>query len=267
MKYYLHYIGSKLYPKDVFIKEAEVIGVNRCLPMRMIKKLTWGDEIFLATFEPKEKEITYKIVSTNEKDDDGTFLYWSNENGWVDKESADNFTIEEQKTLNLPTFSKWELQEHDGRKNKTDGTARVFGYFIITGLNIKASEEFKAQLIAKLNVTESNMLNTKVVRRCGSYVIGVSNVITNSIKEVIERAELLAEQTGEKIKFFVAGRFKPIDFIVEHINFSRTLIQIEAPGLPESEIEKATVSHIIDYNKRTYIKKYAKRGRPRKEKN
>lgn len=34
-------------------------------------------------------------------------LYWSNENGWVDPYSADRFTVEEQRTLNLPIDGYW----------------------------------------------------------------------------------------------------------------------------------------------------------------
>jgi hypothetical protein len=35
------------------------------------------------------------------------FLFWSNEDGWVDYYSADSFTEEETKELNLPFDGKW----------------------------------------------------------------------------------------------------------------------------------------------------------------
>lgn len=37
-----------------------------------------------------------------EMDDEGEILYWSNEDGWVDKDSATLFTDDERKTLTLP---------------------------------------------------------------------------------------------------------------------------------------------------------------------
>ena len=73
MKYKLHYVGSKLYPKEVFIKEAQKLGVNRCLPTKIIKKLKWGDRILLGTYVPKEIQtfIENKTLQTMKEKIDG----------------------------------------------------------------------------------------------------------------------------------------------------------------------------------------------------
>jgi len=72
MKYYLHYVASGktgIYGKDVFIKEAKQIGVNRSLPYFLIKKLKWGDKILLANFEGRHVgENAFKIWGKNEID-------------------------------------------------------------------------------------------------------------------------------------------------------------------------------------------------------
>ena len=49
----------------------------------------------------------YVIVSMDERDDDGSQLYWSNVDGWVDKASATVYTHEEMTRLHLPLDGYW----------------------------------------------------------------------------------------------------------------------------------------------------------------
>lgn len=51
--------------------------------------------------------VWYRIVGEEELDEDGSCLFWSNELGWVDKESADVFSLEERMTLELPVGGAW----------------------------------------------------------------------------------------------------------------------------------------------------------------
>lgn len=236
MKYNLHYVGSKLYPKEIFIAEAEKCGVNRCLPLRIIKGLKWRDKILLATFNAKEIELT------------------------CDNCKKCGETTCGNDTENLSCF---ELGKVDGRKNKKDGTAQVFGYFTISGLNLTATEEFKRILTSQLDIVRSTNCNWKVQRQCGNYTLASSHIINNSIEEVIEKVEKLAKERQEKIKFFIAGEFYPLNITLNPINFSRTLIPIELEvaltgrfnNCPQGE-----VGFIFDYNKRAYIKKKDKQN-------
>ena len=52
----------------------------------------------------------WAIIGEAELDDDGTPLWWSNTDGWVDRESADLFSSEEKDrgSLNLPIGGRWE---------------------------------------------------------------------------------------------------------------------------------------------------------------
>jgi len=52
---WLHWMGNKHYTIEEFIKEAELIGVSRRVPEKMLRKMKWGDTIFLASKEKKLK--------------------------------------------------------------------------------------------------------------------------------------------------------------------------------------------------------------------
>lgn len=213
MKLKLHYVGVKLYPVQTFIKEAQGLGVNRCLPINVVKKIKWNDRILLATYEPKALE-----------------------------------------------------EGRDGRSNKRNGTAHVFGYFNVTGLSYNASPEFKKALTAQLDVIKTSEPNETVHRQCGSYEIRQSCVIKNSIEDIISKAQKLAEERAEKIKFFVAGAFTPFELTISPINFARGVITVDVTLEPENITEEILkmVNTLENYNKRTYIKTHEHRGRPRK---
>jgi len=254
MKYYLHYVGSKLYPKEIFIKEAEQVGVNRCIPMKMIKKLKWGDTLLLGSFVPNPSFVPDELCPNC-------------------KTILRHIVIEGEDVYGCPTCQvevpreKAIKDKFDGRKNKTHGKAEVFGYFQVSGLNIKASDEYKTILINQLNIVSTKELNTKVQRRCGSYTIGTSNIVTNSIEDIINKALELSKQRNEKVKFFVAGQFKTLNLSLKPVNFSRSIVEVKTEEkINAQDLGELNVSFIYDYNKRSYIKKYAKRGRPRKEK-
>lgn len=42
------------------------------------------------------------LLVGDEVNEDGSWLYWSNEDGWVDRDSATIFTTEEMETFNEP---------------------------------------------------------------------------------------------------------------------------------------------------------------------
>lgn len=51
--------------------------------------------------------IVWCIISTNERDDDGSPLYWSNQDGWGPLETADAFSDDEHGRLHLPIGGEW----------------------------------------------------------------------------------------------------------------------------------------------------------------
>jgi uncharacterized protein YbaR (Trm112 family) len=183
-------------------------------------------------------------------------------------EQADNSYIDVVgcPTCNKPIAETSALKvKADGRKNKTAGQADVFGYFTVHGININASPELKKRLFSSLDVVETSEPNTKVQRQCGSYSISQSLVVTNTIEDIIQKAEDLAFEMHEQIKIFAGGNFYTINAVISPVNFSRTIVVVELAEELKAEDNKTTVNFIYDYEKRSYIKTYAKRGRPRKE--
>ena len=57
----LHYVGKRYYTMETFIKEAMKHDVSRALPISVVKKLHWGDKIFLA-FDMKSQKGRYALV-------------------------------------------------------------------------------------------------------------------------------------------------------------------------------------------------------------
>jgi hypothetical protein len=53
--YLLHYIGQGLYKRREFENEAVRLGVNRAFPRSTLKRLKWGSQILLATYDKKTK--------------------------------------------------------------------------------------------------------------------------------------------------------------------------------------------------------------------
>jgi len=224
MKYYLHYIASGksgIYGKDVFVKEAKQIGVNRSLPHFIIKKLKWGDKILLATFE--------------------------------------GCHVGQQEQICDCEIQPCEL--HKKSMKFQDGIAHVFGYFIIEGLNITASNELKQKLYSQLDIVESINQPIQYKRSCGNYVIASSHRVMNSLADIIEKAQVLAKEMNEKVKYFIAGNFYQFgdeDIIVDNIlingvNFSRSLVEIDFDKIENLTDFGNYVGFIQDYNKKTYV--------------
>jgi hypothetical protein len=134
-------------------------------------------------------------------------------------------------------------------------------------LNINASSEFKTTLTSQLNVIESKDCGQSVQRQCGSYVISSSHTVTDTIEDIIKKAEALSKDKQEKVKFFVTGKFYPLTAKIDNATFTRTIIPVEiTEELKAGDIINETVIGMIEnYNKRAYIKRYDKRGRPRKK--
>lgn len=56
---WLHWMGNQYYSIESFIEEARLIGVSRRVPAKALKKMKWGDIIFLTS---KEKGIKNPVI-------------------------------------------------------------------------------------------------------------------------------------------------------------------------------------------------------------
>ena len=290
MKYYLHYVASGksgIYGKDVFIKEAKKIGVNRSLPHFIMKKLKWGNKILLANFESRH---------TGEKN----YSKCPDCKGNIFPDKCTEGNPMECCASCKGTGKIGKLQKFQ------DGIAHVFGYFVIEGLNLIASDELKQRLYSQLDIVSSNNNSISVKRSCGSYVVSSSHTVTNSLADIIEKVQVLAKEINEKVKYFIAGKFyelnsecskcklNPIFYTdggdsfgtrlpkrlcptkgkyridkncsvckgtgkqaikIEGVNFSRSLVEVDFEQIKNIQDIQKEVGFIQDYNKKTYIPK------------
>ncbi len=214
--YNLLYVGQGLYSVPQFEAEAEKHGVARAMPARIVKTLKWGDSILLAQWVPdREKQRDSRQTQTTLEGQEGTVHY------------------------------------------KRFGSANVFGYFNVTGLNMgNVPDEAKKALTSMLRVVriqDHGPGGMPVTRRCGSYVVGSTAFVDDTIEEILTKAAEVEQAMDVKFKWFVTGPFTKIDEIVlDPAKFSRGVVKVEVEGyLPEGEFEPG-VSFVYDYKRKMY---------------
>ena len=175
----------------------------------------------------------------------------------------------------IPNFQlkrmKWDQEILLGTYEKdavtTDGKCNCFGYTKITGLNLTCSDALREKLNASLNIVKYDIVNRTVNRLCGSYTIGSTAYVTDTLKEVIEKGDSLTVEMGEKISWFIKGGFRNFmeDLVFQPIVFSRTIKTIEtdrnlleiSQGVDTERTlgESGYINFVLDYNQRKYVKK------------
>lgn len=147
-------------------------------------------------------------------------------------------------------------------KKDKSGTATAFGYFPIVGLNFQASQETREELLSRLTILETTEDEPmEVERECGSYVIGATHIVKESLAEIVKLGEEIASHRAEFIKWFISGPFFPLEprVTLDPAKFTRTVLSVETTadlttGLdPDPKGNK--VSFIMDYALRRYVKK------------
>jgi len=134
----------------------------------------------------------------------------------------------EQKILT----ATWKFEEtrtvkdrHGWDNIKRFGTATVFGYFVVEGINLPAS--IMNKLIPQMDIIDIFDSKETIIRECGTYVVLAGAYVKDNIEKIME----LAEELDEKVKYFITGTFYELDqFNVEDMLFSRTLV-----NFPENE--------------------------------
>jgi len=151
------------------------------------------------------------------------------------------------------------------------GAADAWGYFVVNGLNVEAPAEFHDRLLAALHVirtvTKDDHLEDEplgdVERECGSYTIDSVSYVRESIAEIVERGEAIAQELGIKVKWFVTGTvFRPLapHVSIEDAPFTRTIVKVELEGWtpfvtpPQAKTDGRPLAFIGDYSSRRYRK-------------
>lgn len=225
--YSLHYVGQGLYTIAQFETEARKSGVARALPARVVRSLRWGDRILLAR--------------------------------WMPDSAAQRASMTFQQTLDGGRSTR-------GMTFTRYGDAQIFGSFRAIGLNMRVEGggetevEAKSLLASQLNVVGADMSPIGVRRRCGSYTIGATYYVTDTIEEILDKAAKIEKARGVRFKWFVTGVYESLGRPVTlcPARFSRGIVRVEVEGFPETpakETDSHTVGFVLDYSRRTYIRK------------
>jgi len=159
-------------------------------------------------------------------------------------------------------LAKWAVREAD-RKRRAGrmGSAEVFGYFHLTGVNIAASPEAREKIHRLIKTEREEVRAVKVERECGSYVVVFVSFTNEPLSRIVEAAEAVERDTGEHIRLFMTGGFVAIEphVTLEPIGFTRsvttTFIQTRAYAPFVDPPGEREVAWVLDYSQRRYVKK------------
>lgn len=125
-------------------------------------------------------------------------------------------------------------------KDKKGPYALVFGYFIVTGLNVtnplvieEAKKDKRLKVEKKEMVSSGGGGGTGITRGCGSYVVAETAYVRNTLEELVEILEDTQKRLGVKAKLMVAGRFYSLEpFAIRGAPFTRGLVRVLVPQVP-----------------------------------
>ena len=137
--------------------------------------------------------------------------------------------------------------------------AVVFGYFYVRGLNIPQTVSEK--LLPKLNISAYQGGGGVVHRLCGSYSIGGSYVVEDSLKELVGKIREACRELGVnpvRLNVFVTGQLHllPSPVILRGQKFFRGFRKVQIEGLDLSKVDvEPYLTFIYDYQRRRYLPK------------
>jgi len=196
-EFWLHYVGTGLYKREVFEREAVKLGVQRALGFNLLNSLEFGQPILLA--------------------------------------------------------------HYCGRRS---GAAEVFGYFTVTGVTHNLPENIAKDLLKKVDVVKVNSAPTTVHRACGSYTVGSTAYINETLKNLVEKIKQICGEHDvdpKKFKWFINGEYHPFknSVVLTPIKFTRGYMKVDIEGLDlkQQQIEDKNMVWIFDYERRAYLSK------------
>lgn len=153
------------------------------------------------------------------------------------------------------------VAQSEGGKYFRVGSAEVFGYFIVRGLNFRCEDpEMVAGLVGLLHIEMMVECNETVERMCGTGVIGVRYYVSDSVEDIIRKAQTVEKEIsrGAKFKFFVTGEYHKMDKVeIASAKFSRGVVKVEVsePLADAANDRAAEVALLKDYSRRMYVAK------------
>jgi hypothetical protein len=139
-----------------------------------------------------------------------------------------------------------------------EGSLEVFAYFTVDTIIPEGfSEEAHKEFVDSLDVAGTVEASGPVQRACGSYTLGGGYEVRDSITQAVVKAELVAEKHRLKLKWFMGGRFYPVDPISAGegkwtIGYRK--VQLDKAITP-GDTQVNHVRFLEDYERRRHLKK------------
>jgi hypothetical protein len=160
----------------------------------------------------------------------------------------------------IPVLSKEERVELDKEEKPKYGQAEIFGYFVINGLSHNLPSELSQELQKELNIVRIDNNSYGVSRACGSYSVGATAYISDTLEELLKKIKEIIGTDKEfgvnNCKWFITGKYYPLQpFILDPITFSRGLqtVTVENLNLSLQQDEQASLIWIYNYRRRGYM--------------
>ena len=143
---------------------------------------------------------------------------------------------------------------------KREGLGEIFAYFTLNGLSHNLPPDLCHKLYEKLNIVSISLGGGRIGRVCGSYEIGSTAMITDTLEELIQKIKVLQEEgeiaTPNHFKWFITGKYVPLTpFIIKPITFARGIktIAIKNLNLRRQRVTQASLVWLYNYRRRTYM--------------
>ena len=140
--------------------------------------------------------------------------------------------------------------------------AMVFAYFKVDSLSYQLDPDVKEKLLSKVTIVSSSMPQREHEQRaCGSYDVGMSFEIKESIEEVVQKIEeacLECKKSINNFKYFLKGEIKVLDapIIMRNTKFNRGYRKVTLDGLKlDKEKPKKALFFLNNYSRRMYMTK------------
>jgi len=141
-------------------------------------------------------------------------------------------------------------------------TAEVFGYFTVTGVSHNLPKEVASELLETVNVVKVDSTPVAVTRACGSYVVGTTAYIDETLESLVDKIKQACEKHGinpNNFKWFIKGEYHPFknSIVLTPIKFTRGYMKVKIEGLDlkQQQIEDRNMVWVFDYERRMYLTK------------
>jgi len=149
------------------------------------------------------------------------------------------------------THTKYSLNYYPNSKGNFN--CRVFDNHILMPVRKVETVDYEGPICNITTTSGTYLVSNAVTHNCGTYVLGGGCVVTDEVKDIVEKAEAIAKAHNLKLKWFASGRFHEINATpVEGVKYGRGFYKL-ALTIPKNIEDKIqTIRFLGEYSKRKY---------------